>query len=280
MKPLLLLRCGALSLAATLALAPAPSDALPPLVAMFVKEMVKQTLKDMLLSGLSEQGCKGIALANAISALDIGKGGLKGGMPGGLGAMPQMPAGMTMPNMPNMPKMPAGAGAVAGAPGAAGAIGSAGALGGLMPQMAAQMPPGMALTPEQMTMIASMQTAMSQPLSPVESLAVMDEMAELGMLPKSIHAEIKECMVVLPQTAAAVGMGMAMLKPVIPQMRQGRDMLRNASPQEQDEMIVMLAEQLQTSSPAERKSFVEMLDGGFFPPRVSEGVKTRLANLK
>ena len=51
-------------------------------------------------------------------------------------------------------------------------------------------------------------------------------------------------------------------------------------PQEQDEMMTMLVEQLQSSSPDERKSFVEVLDGGYFPSRVSEGVKARLATIK
>ena len=31
-------------------------------------------LKDMLLSGLRDMGCKGIALANALEALDLRKG--------------------------------------------------------------------------------------------------------------------------------------------------------------------------------------------------------------
>ena len=93
-----------------------------------------------------------------------------------------------------------------------------------------------------------------------------------------VDAEIKECMVVLPQTAAAIGMGMAMLKPVIPQMRQGREMMRAASPEEQDEMIATMVDQFQSLSGNERKSAFEMLDSGFFPPRVSEGVKARLAS--
>jgi len=87
-------------------------------------------------------------------------------------------------------------------------------------------------------------------------------------------------MVLLPQTAAAMGMGMAMLKPVIPQMREGRDMMRRASPEEQDEMIATMVEQLQTVPAGERKSVTEMLDSGFFPPRVSEGVKAQLAKSK
>ena len=102
-------------------------------------------------------------------------------MPGGLGAMPKMPAGMSgaMPTLPPGMAMPMMPGAVAG--GAAGA----GALGALMPNVA-NMPPGMAMTPEQMAMMADLQKAMSEPLSPTETLAVMDEMAELGMLPKAI----------------------------------------------------------------------------------------------
>lgn len=263
-----LLRAGALSLSVALTLAPTPSEALPPLVAMLVKEIVKQTFKDMLLDGLRGQGCKGIALANAISMLD-----LKGG--GGIGALPKMPAGMAMPNlppgmaMPNMPNMPGGAGALIG-----GATGAAGVHADAMSKLAGNMPPGMALTPELSAMVANM---MGAPLSPAETLATIDEMTELGLLPKAIQTELKECMVVLPQTAAALGMGMGMLKPAIPQMRQAKEQMQAATPEEQDEMIALMAEQLGAVTASERKEVLEMLDGGFFPPRVAAGVRAKLA---
>ena len=72
--------------------------------------------------------------------------------------------------------------------------------------------------------------AMSQPLSPPETLAVMDEMVEIGFLPKAMQAELKECMLLLPTAAPALGMGMGMLKPMLPQIREARDQLHALSP--------------------------------------------------
>jgi hypothetical protein len=122
-----------------------------------------------------------------------------------------------------------------------------------------------------------MQQAMSEPLSPPETLATMDELFELGFLPKAMQTELKECMVLVPATIPALGMGMGMLKPMIPQLRQARAELQALSPAEQDEVADMLAQEMQ-SLPAEQGTALrETIDSGFFPPRVSEGVKTRLA---
>ena len=60
----------------------------------------------------------------------------------------------------------------------------------------------------------------------------------------------KECMVLVPATVPALGMGMGMLKPMIPQLRQARAEMRALSPAEQ------------------RSALLENLDSGFFPPRV------------
>ena len=45
---------------------------------------------------------------------------------------------------------------------------------------------------------------------------------------------------------------------------------------EQDELAGAMAEELRAVPADDRKSFLESLDGRFFPPRVSEGVKARL----
>lgn len=252
-------RSGALALAATFALASAPSDAIAPMVAMFAKQMVQDavmsTIKEALLGSLRDQGCKGIALANAISTLaDAGK--VKGGLP----TMPNMPGGFSMPSGMAMPGgMPA----------------MGGMLGKLAPN-AGSLPADMALSAEQIEMMAEAQAAMSQPLSPLETMNTIDELSELGFLPKPVQTELKQCLVLLPQAAAPLGMGLAMLKPMIPQIREGRDMLFAASPAEQDELAVTLAQELKSVPARERKDFIELLDGGFFPPRVSEGVKARL----
>ena len=85
-----------------------------------------------------------------------------------------------------------------------------------------QLPAGTGVDPDQ---LARMMQAMSQPLSPPETLAVMDEMAEIGFLPKAMQAELKECMLLLPTAASALGMGMGMMKPMLPQIREARDQL-------------------------------------------------------
>ena len=137
-----------------------------------------------------------------------------------------------------------------------------------------QLPAGTGIDPEQ---LARVMQAMSQPLSPPETLAVMDEMAEIGMLPKAMQTELKECMVLLPAAAPALGMGMGMLKPMLPQMRQARDQLHALSPAEQDELVAALAPEMKALAADERKVFLEFLDGGFFPKRVAEGLRVQLA---
>jgi hypothetical protein len=265
-------RAVALSVSAALVFAPMPSEALPPLIAMLVKDAIKQTFKDMLLDSLRGQGCKGIALANAITALDLkGGAGALPKMPAGM-AMPTMPPGMAMPNMPAgmaMPNMPAGAGMLPGA------MGGAGMPADMMARMAGNMPPGMALSPEQSAMVANMMK--TEPLSPKETFETIDEMAELGFLPKALQTEMKECMVLLPQTIAPLGMAMGMIKPMISQLREAKAMMLAATPEEQDEMIAALEEQFDTMSDSDRKMAVDMLEGGLFPPRVSNALKAKLA---
>ena len=121
-----------------------------------------------------------------------------------------------------------------------------------------------------------MMQAMSQPLSPPETLAVIDEMTEIGFLPKAMQSELKECMVLLPGAAPALGMGMGMLKPMLPQLRQARDQLHALTPAEQDELVAALASDMKELPAADRNTFLEFLDSGFFPKRVAEGLRTQL----
>ena len=211
------LRSGVLVLAIALALAPAASVAIAPLLLLMVKQIAQQAatsmIKDTLLSGLSGMGCKGMALSNALAALDLrgGSGGMAGAMLGGvpmLGGMPALPggAGMALGGLPQGAGIPAD---------------MAAKLGAMLPN-AGQLPPGITLDPDQMAMLADAQQAMSEPLSPPETLATIDELFALGLLPKPIQAELKECMVLVPATIPALGMGMGMLKPMLPQFRQAR----------------------------------------------------------
>lgn len=233
---------------------PLSSAALAPALGLLIKQFVQQAVitgvKDMLLGSLRDMGCKGMALANGLTALDA-RGSAAGlaGLAGGLGptALPGLPGGAALPGLPGMA------------------------------DIAAMMPPGTALPPEQAAMLAQMQRAMAQPLSPAQTAAAIDEMAELGLLPRPIQTEMKECMTLLPQTAPALGMAMAMMQPVVPQLREARQQLRALSPAEQDEMAEVMAGELRGLAPNERALFLEQIDGGFFPPAVASGVKARLS---
>ena len=252
----------ALSLA--LALLPATSDALAPAVLFMVKQIVQQTatsmLKDALLSGLSGMGCKGIALSNAIAAFDLRKGGAGARVSGlpGMAGMSGMPSGLGMPSMAAIP------------PDIAAKMGS------MMPGLG-QLPEGLGLDPEQAAMMANMLQAMRQPLSPRETVAVIDELFELGFLPKAIQAEFKECMVLVPASVQALGMGMGMLKPMVPQLRQARDELHALSPAEQDEVAAALVAEVRPLPVDQRAAFLEHLGSGFFPQRIAVAVKREFA---
>ena len=283
-------RVGALTLVLVIALVPARSDAIAPALLFLVKQIAQNVaqsmLKDALLSGLSGMGCKGIALANALEALDLRRGvGGAGGMLGMMGGAAKMPAGMPslsvagrMPSMPNVPAMPSLPG-MPMVPGLAlgGAIPAdvAAKMGALAPGIG-QMPAGMGLAPDQMAMMASIQQAMGEPLSPQETIATIDELADLGFLPEAVQTELKECLIVLPTSIAALGMGMGMLKPIVPQLRQARAELYALSPAEQNEVAIALADEIAPLPASERSEFLEYLGSGFFPPRIVVGVKARL----
>jgi hypothetical protein len=272
-----------LTLAAALAASPAPSEAIAPVLLIMIKQIAQQAatsmIKDTLLSSLDGMGCKGIALSNALAALDMrggGAGALLGGMPK-LPAMPNMPGMPNMagiPGMPGMPTLPGGVGMPFGGltQGMAIPPDIAAKMGTMMPGLG-QLPPGMNLGPEQMAMMAQMQRSMNEPLSPRETLATIDELFELGFLPKAMQSELKECMVLLPTTIPALGMGMGMIKPMIPQLRQAREDMRALSPAEQDDVAAMLAQELRALPADQRAALDEHLDSGFFPPRVAQGAK-------
>ena len=246
------------ALAIALAAAPLPGHAIAPALLLFIKQMVQQTatsmIKDTLLSGLSGMGCKGMALANALESLDRGAEG--GGFKLPMGGLPKVPAGML--------------------------TGGAGLPPEVMAQMKAmmpgvgQLPAGMAVDPEQQAAMLQMQQAMGQPLSVPETLATIDELFELGFLPGPVQIEFKQCLLLVPATIPALGMGMGMLKPMVPQLRQARDELRALSPAEQDEVASAIAQEVRALPSDQRQALIEHLDSGFFPARVSQGVKSRL----
>jgi hypothetical protein len=261
------------TLAITLALASAPSQAIAPIIALFAKQMLKDmvttTAKSMLLDSLNGMGCKGQALANAITSV------------GNVGAGRGMPAGMALPAMPTMPGapvMPALSGGLPVMPGM-------GTLPPVSPDMAAMMarmmpggamPAGMGLDAEQAAMLARLQGGgMGAPLAPAETLATIDEMSDLGMLSPAMNTELKECMVLLPHAAPAMGMAMGMMKPMLPQFRDAREQMRALSPEEQDELAASLGQELDKAPVKDRKAMLGEIGGGLFPPRVVQTLNQR-----
>jgi hypothetical protein len=227
-------------------LVPAASQALAPAVLFMIKQIVQQSaksmIKDALLSSLEGLGCKGIALQNAFAMFELRKAG--GAAPMSLGSMPPMGA------------LPPEAAA-------------------MMAQMTARLPPGMApaLDP-------SLGQGLGPPLSPRETLATIDELTELGFLPAPMQSELKQCMALVPASVPALGMGLGMLKPVVPQIRQARDELRALSPSEQDEVAAAFVQEAKALSREERAAFAEHLDSGFFPPRIVVAVKRQLSSTR
>lgn len=252
-------RVGALGIAAALLVAPAPGEAVAPVLLMMARQAGSSMLKDMLLGGVRDSGCKGAALADALQGFDVRRA-----VTGGVAV-----AGLPMPGLPGLPGQP---GFGAGGPDM-GAM--KGMLGELMPAGGA-LPSGMALAPEQAALLAQLQSSMAQPLSPRETLATIDELGEIGLVPAPMLAELKECMVLQPQAGAAMGMGMGMLRPMLGPLRSAREQMRALPPQEQDELAARVAQELKDAPADERRQFLEAVGGGFLPPRVVDGVRSRL----
>lgn len=229
---------------------PTGSQALAPLLAMLgkslLRDMITSSIKSSLLDSLSSMGCKGTALANTLSTLEGLKTGTTG-LPRGMAGLQGMPTLGTLP--PEMAEA-----------------------------MARMMPPGTKLGgvgTEQSAMIAQLMGSLGAPLSLPETLAVIDEMGEIGMLPKAASAELKECMLLLPQSASTMGMAFGVLKPMLPVLRDARTQMHALSPTEQDELADSLAEELDQVPAAERKAMLAELGGGLFPPRVVANLNKR-----
>ena len=238
------------TLTAAIAVPPLPSKAVAPALLLMIRQMAQQAatsmVKDALLSSLQGMGCKGIVLSNALAVFEQRGGG--GARAAGLGMMPTGMQGMTMP--PDI----------------------AARMAELMPG-GGKLPPGMAVDPEQAAAMANLQQMMNQPLSPADTRATIDDLFELGFLPKPIQGELKECMVLVPASVPALGMAMGMMKPVIPQIRQAREQLHALPPAEQDDVAAELGQQLKALPADQRAALLEHLDSGFFPPRVAQGAR-------
>jgi hypothetical protein len=138
----------------------------------------------------------------------------------------------------------------------------------MSPEQAAQMQAG----------IAAMQQAMAQPLSRGETLAVFDELAELGVMTPEMRSEVRDCVMLAPPSAsAALGMSGAMVKNmVLPPLRDARAQMAALTPEQREQLAGEIAQALAEAAPEDRKAFQEGFAAGFFPPDVVDAVKARL----
>ena len=75
----------------------------------------------------------------------------------------------------------------------------------------------------------------------------------------------------------ALGSTGSLMKAVLlPRLRETREKLSNLAPGEQDQLADGVEQALREASPADRKSFLEGLGAGFFPPGVVEKVRARV----
>jgi glutamine synthetase adenylyltransferase len=119
---------------------------------------------------------------------------------------------------------------------------------------------------------------MSQPLSRAETLAVFDELAELGVMTPAMQSEARDCITLAPPAASAtLGMTGAMMKNmVLPQLRSAREEMANLAPEEREQLATEIAQAMKDLPPEDRKAFQEGFGAGFFPPEVVTAVKDKL----
>jgi hypothetical protein len=264
--------------------ATAPAHGVLPLVAGLGKQLIQNLLidgvKSQLMGSLSGMGCKGAALASVLSADKASLAGMIGGA-----LMPSMPGGMAMPSAMAMPP---GMAVPAGMP--MPGLGDGKATGGDMSSMMALMQQQLGgrgggmptMSAEQMAQMnasmAAMQQAMSQPLSRTETLAVFDELGELGVVTPAMQSELRDCVMLAPPSASAsLGMTGAMMKNMmLPQLRSAREQMANLQPEEREQLSNEIAQAMKDLSPEDRKAFQEGFGGGFFPPEVVTAVKAKL----
>jgi|SRR5215472_13264721 len=146
----------------------------------------------------------------------------------------------------------------------------------------AQKQMGVQITPEQQAQMrkamTQMQTASSQPLSPMETAVVFDELADLGLVSDSMRKEAKDCISTAPpgSTDSLGSAGAMMRSTVLPAARQAKARMANLSPDEHKQLADGIVEALNSASPAERKAFFDGIGLGFFPAPVVEQVKARV----
>jgi hypothetical protein len=299
--------CGGVLAAAVLAAAPV--GAILP-AAIMGKEILQNFIfgevKGHLIGSLSDMGCKGSRLAGLIASATAGAGpgggmmppGMAGGMglPNGMG----VPNGMTMPNgmgMPGGSNMPGGMGMPGGAA-MGGAMGGSGSAAGhgiptaspeqMSQMMATGMPdPAMmagmsGMSPEQAAQMqqamAGIQEAMQHPLSRSETVAVFDQLHDMGVLPDDVRDQVRECIALAPPGAGqSIGTTGALFKTmVLPQLQDMKKQMDALTPEEQAQLEDGMVGALKEASPKDRDAFLKGFGEGFYPASVVQAVRSRM----
>ena len=261
-----------LAVAAALAIAcSVPAHGALPLIAGLGKQLLKDMLfdgvKSQLMGSLGGMGCKGAALASLASP-----GGLKRAATQAL--MPTLPAAAGMPQAlgpaVGMPALPVG-----------GDADTAQAMAQMQKMMAGRV--GAGLSPEAMAQMQAQMPALQQmlaqqPLSSAETVAVFDELAELGVMTPSMQSELRDCIALAPPGAGdALGRSGAMLKNmVLPQLRDARAQMANLEPAEREQLANGIVDGLKEASPEDRKAFLDGFGAGFFPRDVVDAVRAKV----
>ena len=293
-----------------ISLLPMRSEAVLP-VAMMGTEILKNIIlgeaKDQMFGSLSNMGCKGSRLAGILATVDTSKSfnagmippgmsmgmpsGLPSEMPGGMGGNASN-GGMGMPGM----AMPNGAASMPGK-GAGGSTFGHSGMPTMTPEQAqAMMANGMPdmsmisqmsgmspdMSPDQMQQMqqamAGIQQAMSHPLSRKESLAVFDEMGNLGLMTKDQLSEVHDCIELAPTGSdASIGMAGAMFKNMLlPMLKDAKLKLSNLTPEEQTQLTDGMVDALNHASAKDRQAFLDGYGAGFYPAQVVERVRAKL----
>ncbi len=274
-------------LTASIASFPTSSGAVFP-VAMLGKEILQNVIfgqvKNQLIGSLANMGCKGARLAGVIASASAGKNFGGGGMPGGM--PPGIPGGgIGIPGGEGLP--PTGHASIRAARGGVGIPEVSQAQAEAMmrsgtPDMATMMSQMPGMSPEQAAQmqksLASMQEAMSHPLSRAETLDVFDELASLGLLTNEMRGEVRDCIELAPLGSdSAIGTTGAIMKSsVLPALRDAKLRLNSLTPEEQNQLADGLVDALKQASPKDRQVFLNGFGAGFYPAPVVETVRARM----
>src|SRR5258706_8150853 len=260
-------------LAVTLLVTPLAAEPVLPIAAMLGKDVLRNIilgeLKSQLLGTLSGMGCRGAALSGVLTTASAVRPA-----PGG---MPQMPPGAG--RLPGGMPLPAGTPTPGSAAVVPGVMPDAALMAQMMAMMQAQgASTGRSMSPEQMAQMADMQKAMAQPLSRAETIAVFNQLAELGILTPEMASEARDCILLAPPAAGdTIGMLGAMLKSMLlPRLIEAKAKLANLTPEEQRDLADTMVEELRNAPIADRSVF---LDGGygrgFYPATIVDRIKSR-----